>query len=98
MPFMWKRAVAAVVGVVGLVGVVPTAHARGTASEVAKACEVARVIAGQIPGARLREGIEGIDPLLGVPGLAELTVGRGEVMADPNFWVGAVSALLKAQC
>jgi len=98
MAFMWGKgtSMAAALSAVLLAVATPNVAASSTRdAELAKAAEVAHVIADAIPGARLRAGSAGIDPLFNVPGLAELTAGRAEVMADPNFWVGAVSSLLQ---
>ncbi len=57
--------------------------------------QLARTLALQIPGARVREPAE--EPLVGVPGLAELLAGRTEVMLDPAFWTQVVSNLLVSQ-
>ena len=52
---------------------------------------VERVLA-EIPGATMRDSDD--EPLVGVPGIAELAAGRTAVMRDPAFWNQVVSNLL----
>ena len=57
--------------------------------------QLAEVVAAEIPGATVRESED--EPLVGVPGVAELAAGRAEVMMDPAFWTQVVGNLLVSQ-
>jgi CubicO group peptidase (beta-lactamase class C family) len=76
----------------GLLAPAPPAGA-ATAAEVR--WQIAETVAAQIPGATVRRSDE--EPLVGVPGVAELAAGRAEVMMDPAFWTQVVSNLLVSQ-
>jgi CubicO group peptidase (beta-lactamase class C family) len=61
-------------------------------SEAEVRAEIVRVVAGQIPGAVVRDR-DG-ESLEGTPGIAELAAGRAQVMMDPAFWSQVVGNLL----
>jgi CubicO group peptidase (beta-lactamase class C family) len=57
--------------------------------------QVAETVARQVPGATIRRSAE--EPLVGVPGFADLVAGRAEVMMDPAFWTQVTYNLLVSQ-
>ena len=96
--YMVRRLLLAAVSALALAAVPSAAIAAGDNPETpVTRAEVAKAIVAQIPGARLRTTESGeIDPLFNVPAPADLAVGRAQVMADPDFWVAAVSNLLQS--
>jgi CubicO group peptidase (beta-lactamase class C family) len=89
-----RRTLAAVLAAAaaGALASAPPAGA-ATPSEVRR--QIVETVAAQIPGAAVRRSDE--EPLVGVPGVAELAAGRTEVMMDPAFWTQVVSNLLVSQ-
>lgn len=87
---MWARGFFA--AVVTMLVVAPSAQA---ATQDVVARQVAETVARQIPGATIQGSAE--EPLVGVPGFADLVAGRAEVMMDPAFWTQVTSNLLVSQ-
>ena len=54
--------------------------------------DIVNAVASKIPGAQVRDSDD--EPLVGVPGVAELVAGRTEVMMDPAFWSQVVGNLI----
>ena len=78
----------------GLAALVMASDAQAASQDVV-ARQVAETVARQIPGATLRGSAE--EPMVGVPGFADLVAGRAEVMTDPAFWTQVTSNLLVSQ-
>ena len=76
----------------------PCSSARPSAQAATQdvvARQVAETVARQIPGATIQRSAE--EPLVGVPGFADLVAGRAEVMMDPAFWTQVTYNLLVSQ-
>jgi CubicO group peptidase (beta-lactamase class C family) len=71
----------------------PATATAATEAEVSR--QITEVVAAEIPGATVKRS--GEEPLVGVPGVADLAAGRAEVMMDPAFWTQVVGNLLVSQ-
>src|SRR5687768_15412878 len=58
--------------------------------------EIVEAVAEQVPGAEVTSSSPE-EPIVGVPGPADLAVGRAETMSDPAFWTQVVGNALVDQ-
>ena len=87
---MWARGIVAA----ALAVLIGASNAQAATQDVV-ARQVAETVARQIPGATIQRSAE--EPLVGVPGFADLVAGRAEVMMDPAFWSQVTYNLLVSQ-